>query len=660
MGIIKLNTANRATYPDQSPAGYARKFVYAVGTEQLQRLFEDSHLTNTRANPVVADENGYFPSTYAVEGAYRIVVKDAYDVVLQDVSSVDVLPAGDGGGATTVVQTGDATHDTLSELLTDSNLSYDTGENLRSVVAGGHLRTKKETGLYEVAAATATDYDLQSTGGVKFYVRADRYVTPDHFGAPGTGDETAFVQAALNSGYPVWLNRFYEVTSVEFPHRDGVMLHGAGPNKSGLVGIDPNADFLLATCNIANAAARGRHDVRNFAILGQARIALYCAAMITSTIHNVKMVSSRPVFPNSFYGAGDQYVFEHMDSCTYTQLEGSGTATAGATFKVNKTCLNSTFDLCYTNNVNDLYSLDIDNSRSTGLIGSVSSGFGILSFRNFTAQGARRYGIKVLSASGQINFDNVYMENSLSGFFISATEVAVRNTIFSIPSGPNSSNHAVWIDRTELITPRTIVFEGCTNINSKKIVVGDVRGVQFVSGKAALPDQTWHADVERASSTYCYQPFDGSRSMVSFSPVAGSESGGGARGTCIGLKCTGSGGYHTYFTVNQSGDISVETPYQFPITTDSPRTVVCGYFGSSNPTWASATPISPVNVRGIGGDGTALSFSHVGDLPPGLSINSSTGQISGTPTAPGNYYFKVQATDGTEVAISRGCNATIT
>lgn len=36
-----------------------------------------------------------------------------------------------------------------------------------------------------------------------------------------------------------------------------------------------------------------------------------------------------------------------------------------------------------------------------------------------------------------------------------------------------------------------------------------------------------------------------------------------------------------------------------------------------------------------------------GSLPPGLSINQSTGQISGTPTQTGDWTFKVKVTDGT-------------
>jgi len=51
-----------------------------------------------------------------------------------------------------------------------------------------------------------------------------------------------------------------------------------------------------------------------------------------------------------------------------------------------------------------------------------------------------------------------------------------------------------------------------------------------------------------------------------------------------------------------------------------------------------------------GAGSTTLTWSILsGSLPAGLGINSSTGLISGTPTAAGDYTFKVKVTDGTRV-----------
>ena len=62
----------------------------------------------------------------------------------------------------------------------------------------------------------------------------------------------------------------------------------------------------------------------------------------------------------------------------------------------------------------------------------------------------------------------------------------------------------------------------------------------------------------------------------------------------------------------------------------------------------SGTAISPLTISASDtGSGTTLSYSAGGTLPPGLSINSSSGVISGTPTTGGLYSVTVTVTDGT-------------
>ena len=67
----------------------------------------------------------------------------------------------------------------------------------------------------------------------------------------------------------------------------------------------------------------------------------------------------------------------------------------------------------------------------------------------------------------------------------------------------------------------------------------------------------------------------------------------------------------------------------------------------------SAISIAP-NVSGLSGTPSwALVLQPGSDgLPPGLSLNDSTGAITGTPTAPGQAFFTIRVTDGDDLAIA--------
>jgi hypothetical protein len=80
-----------------------------------------------------------------------------------------------------------------------------------------------------------------------------------------------------------------------------------------------------------------------------------------------------------------------------------------------------------------------------------------------------------------------------------------------------------------------------------------------------------------------------------------------------------------------------------------PSGVTCPAISSGEVGVAFSSP--PISV---GGGTPPYTFSVVGTLPAGLTLNTSTGAITGTPSAPG--VFAIRATDSTGVVLAGACS----
>jgi Putative Ig domain len=83
------------------------------------------------------------------------------------------------------------------------------------------------------------------------------------------------------------------------------------------------------------------------------------------------------------------------------------------------------------------------------------------------------------------------------------------------------------------------------------------------------------------------------------------------------------------FTVNVAADLAVTTESAPPATVGTPYSL---------------------SSSSEGGNGTRTWSLASGELPPGLTLNPSSGAIAGTPTAAGVYEFRVRVSDGSRLA----------
>ena len=96
-----------------------------------------------------------------------------------------------------------------------------------------------------------------------------------------------------------------------------------------------------------------------------------------------------------------------------------------------------------------------------------------------------------------------------------------------------------------------------------------------------------------------------------------------------------------------AGSYSTETLFSIP-----------SFIQPVNQSSPAGVAITPLNMSVTDPDGSARNFTHTG-LPTGLALNATTGQITGTPSAPGTYNVTIFVTDSL-VTVSRSFVWTIT
>lgn len=499
--------------------------------------------------------------------------------------------------------------------------------------------------FYKGAASGATDHHVRmnSGSGSKLYCIGNPYVTPTQFGASPdyleTGDETSYVQAAFDSRLPVFLDKLYRVTSVKAPLRNGFTLVGSGQANSpfaatkygsGLWGISQTSEGILITNPCTDATETQGHYFANFHIVGNAKRGLVVAQNINSHFDTITVAINASDGGISDYTA---VVVEQSFGLWFTNIQtGFG---CKVDLRINQCVLDTTFDLFYSNNTSAMHHVEVDGVRKDVAYAN-SAGNALVNFNLLTLQGARSYAIKMRGQSS-MNFRDTYTE------MVNAVLLVKDCDYVNFYGGELSctEDNGIWLDQTEGNGTNTVNFFG-TQI-ATKMVVGSIRQLGLYGCNFSV-----ETNLLRTNSSYklvSAMETNVSNNAMALTSIGEAENN---KGSTICLK-TSNGSGMSKISVNSSGTVSGATEFSLTSVAEYPISPVA-WFPNYNPTFASGAAITPFTVQAVGGT-SPYTFTIVGDvdtpgaLPTGLSINSSTGQITGTPTTPGTYQYKVRVTD---------------
>lgn len=129
-----------------------------------QDVFFDAALTISASQPLrtldgrVVKGDGTTASKIFTSGDYSITVKTSAGVLVSSALSADAE-----------TQDSPLVFNTASSVIADSTLTYTAGRP-GTVASGDYIRTRSEGFVYQVAAASASDSDVMTSGGVRLYV----------------------------------------------------------------------------------------------------------------------------------------------------------------------------------------------------------------------------------------------------------------------------------------------------------------------------------------------------------------------------------------------------------------------------------------------------------------------------------------------------------
>jgi hypothetical protein len=304
----------------------------------------------------------------------------------------------------------------------------------------------------------------------------------------------------------------------------------------------------------------------------------------------------------------------YVGSDTFTIQVSDGTATATRVINVTVTAPTVTV------NALTLNAMTVGTAFSTQSF-SGAGGYGAYTYS--VSAGALPTGLALNTSTGALT--GTPTSAGAYSFTIQATDS-------STGSGPYSGTRAFsgTVAAAPNVAP-TFVSAGAGSLTvAQSASATDLKSLLHVSDSDSSQTETWSQSVA---------PSHGSLTITSATASSGSTdiTPGGT------LTYTPTAGYvgSDTFTI-QVSDGSASATRQINVTVSAPTVTVNALTLNA---MAVGTAFTSQSFSGAGGYGAYTYSVSAGALPAGLSLNTSTGALTGTPTSAGAYSFTIQATD---------------
>ncbi|WEK07703.1 MAG: putative Ig domain-containing protein [Candidatus Pseudomonas colombiensis] len=589
-----------------------------------------------------------------------------------------------------------------SVTLTGTNLTGATAVSFGGTAATGYTINSATsiTATTPAHAAGIVNVSVTTPGGSATRTNAYTYAVP----APTVGPVSATV-AANSSANPITLS-----------------LSGGAANSVAVASAASHGTATASGTSITYTPTAGYSGQDTFTYTATNASGTSSPATVTVTVSAPTLAITPTTVPNgtvstaysqtiSATGGTAPYTYAisagslpaglSLNTSTGT-LSGTPTASGTFNFTVQATDANSaTGARAYSvvinvappiaGNVNAIVAANSSNNPITlSLSGGASTSVAVTSAASHgtaTASGNSITYTPTAGYSGQDSF--TYTATNASGTSNSATVTVTVSaptlaiTPTNVPNSTVNSAYSQTISATGGTAPYTYAISAGSlpaglSLNTS---TGTLSGIPTASGTFNFTVRATDANSATGARAYSViisgiPPVAGAVSVTvaansSANPITLNLSGGAATSVAVSSaashgSATASGTSITYtptagysgadsFTYTASNGSGTSSPATISITVSAPTI-------SISPSVLSAFIAGSAYSQTISATGGTAPYSYAitsGSLPAGLSLNTSTGVISGTPTNPGAYNFTVTATDDNSVTSSRSYSGTV-